>query len=166
MCTEPHHRIVLMATPQVDCWVDAPAGEVNPLALSRPPVPALIPAVLVAGYQVVVGKAWVFAPRQWYGLFGANFRKVKPTLKGTETSALVCATAGKDKTANSCNHDINIAARRITLKPHLSILGKCLAPDRKPWSVDCLGTEPLDRRRIGCWSPTIKPSPTMSALEI
>src|SRR6266513_3360758 len=38
-------------------------------------------AEAAAGYQIVVGSAWVFAPRQLYGSFGTKLRKAMPALK-------------------------------------------------------------------------------------
>jgi hypothetical protein len=44
----------------------------------------------VAGYQIVVTKAWVFAPRQLYAALGTKLREAMPTLKkGAETSCPV-----------------------------------------------------------------------------
>jgi hypothetical protein len=74
----------------------------------------------VAGNCPALPQRWVCAPRQLYGSFGENRRKVMPTLLAG-TAACLRAPVGEWLNPASAKHAERIIARRITAEDAIAI---------------------------------------------
>lgn len=107
-----------------------------------------------AGYQIVVSRACVFAPRQLYGSCGSNVRNAKPTLKDEEDTCPVCGPAVRES-AQVCSKIINSAMRRVinTTSAHPQAY-KPLKRLGKPHRFSMLDVN----RRLHKFAPFVRPA--------